>query len=59
MIPINRLDPISLKLVALVRLPNNNQNAAGTAKYSQNFLESTRFTQDISDYTVKIDQIWG
>jgi len=59
MIPINRLDPISLKLVALVRLPNNNQNAAGTAKYSQNFLESTRFTQDISDYTVKIDQVWG
>src|SRR5947208_11183159 len=58
-IPINRLDPISLKLAALVPLPNNNQDVAGTAKYSQNFLESTGFRQDINDYTIKVDQVWG
>lgn len=56
-IPTNRLDPIALKLVGLVPLPNANQNASGTLKYNQNFLESTAFTQDINDYTIKIDQI--
>ncbi len=55
MIPTSRLDPISLKLVALVPLPNNNQNAAGTAKYQNNFLESTGFTQDINQYDTRID----
>src|SRR5579863_5776673 len=56
MIPTSRLDPVSLKLVALVPLPNNNQNAAGTGKYQNNFLESTRFTQDINQYDTRIDQ---
>jgi hypothetical protein len=58
-IPINRIDPVAAKLVALVPLPNNNQNLSGSAKYSQNFLESTAFYQDINDYTVKIDQYQG
>lgn len=58
-IPTARLDPIALKLIALVPLPNNNQNASGTAKYQNNFLESTRFTQDINQYDAKVDQYQG
>ena len=58
-IPSNRIDPISGRLVALVPQPNNNQSLAGLAKYSQNYYESTRFTQDNYQIDVKIDQYQG
>jgi Carboxypeptidase regulatory-like domain len=58
-IPTARLDPISRKLIALVPMPNNNQEASGTAKYQNNYLESTRFTQDINQYDAKIDHYQG
>lgn len=58
-IPINRIDPIAAKLMALVPLPNNNQTATGTGKYAQNFLESTGFTQDNNSFDVKIDHYQG
>jgi hypothetical protein len=59
MIPTSRLDPIALKLVALVPLPNNNLSAAGKARYQNNFLESTAFTQDINQYDARGDQYFG
>ncbi|HKW57850.1 MAG TPA: carboxypeptidase regulatory-like domain-containing protein [Candidatus Acidoferrum sp.] len=58
-IPINRLDPITAKLLALVPLPNNNQTAAGTGKYAQNFLETSPFRQDNNSFDVKIDHYQG
>ncbi|HKV26593.1 MAG TPA: carboxypeptidase regulatory-like domain-containing protein [Candidatus Acidoferrum sp.] len=58
-IPLNRLDSVAQKIMALVPLPNNNQNAAGTGKYAQNFLESTPFTQDNNSFDVKIDHYQG
>jgi hypothetical protein len=58
-IPPNRIDPIAAKLLAFVPLPNNNLNAPGTQKYQQNFLETTRYIQDISWLDVKIDQYQG
>jgi carboxypeptidase family protein len=58
-IPINRIDPIAAKIMALVPLPNNNLNATGTGKYSQNFVENTPFTQDNNDVDVKIDHYQG
>ena len=58
-IPINRIDPIAAKILALVPLPNNNQSLAGTGKYSQNFLESTAFDRDNNYLDVKIDHYQG
>ncbi|MHB8502229.1 MAG: outer membrane beta-barrel protein [Candidatus Acidiferrales bacterium] len=58
-IPINRMDPIAAKLMALVPLPNNNQTAPGTQKYAQNYLESTGFGQDNNSFDVKIDHYQG
>ncbi|PYU83921.1 MAG: TonB-dependent receptor [Acidobacteria bacterium] len=58
-IPVALLDPIAAKLMALVPLPNNNQNLSGTGKYSQNFLESTGFRQDNNSFDVKIDHYQG
>jgi hypothetical protein len=58
-IPINRIDPIAAKIMALVPLPNNNQTATGTQKYAQNFLESTGFSQDNNSFDVKIDHYQG
>lgn len=59
MIPTDRVDPVSAKILALVPLPNANQNLSGTAKYSNNYLESTRYTQDNYQFDVKIDQYQG
>jgi len=59
MVPINRIDPVAANILALVPLPNNNQTAAGTAKYSQNFLESTGFLQNNNSFDVKIDHYQG
>lgn len=56
MIPGTRIDPVAAKILALVPLPNNNQNLSGTAPYSQNYIESTRYTQDNSQIDLKIDQ---
>jgi Carboxypeptidase regulatory-like domain len=56
MVPSNRIDPVAGKILALVPLPNANQNLSGTAKYSHNYLESTRYTQDNYQLDVKIDQ---
>ncbi|HEX5484335.1 MAG TPA: TonB-dependent receptor, partial [Terriglobia bacterium] len=58
-IPTQRLDPIAQKLLAFVPLPNNNLDASGTAKYQHNFLETTRYIQDIDSFDVKIDQYEG
>ncbi|HEV2498692.1 MAG TPA: carboxypeptidase regulatory-like domain-containing protein [Terriglobia bacterium] len=53
------IDPIAAKLVGLVPLPNNNLTASGSAKYTNNFLETTRYTQDNKSFDVKIDQYQG
>lgn len=53
------IDPISAKLVALVPLPNNNLTASGSAKYQQNFLQTTRYIQDNKSFDVKVDQYQG
>ena len=58
-IPIALIDPISAKIMALVPMPNNNLTAAGTGKYSQNFLESTPFSQNNNSFDVKIDHYQG
>src|SRR5579859_7024474 len=58
-IPIALLDPIAAKIMALVPLPNNNQNLTTTQKYAQNFLESTPFSQDNNSFDVKIDHYQG
>ncbi|MDE3181582.1 MAG: carboxypeptidase regulatory-like domain-containing protein, partial [Acidobacteriota bacterium] len=53
------IDPIAAKLVALVPLPNDNLTAAGSARYHNNFLETTRYIQDNKSFDVKIDQYQG
>ncbi|MGH9404829.1 MAG: carboxypeptidase regulatory-like domain-containing protein [Terriglobia bacterium] len=53
------IDPISAKIVALVPMPNNNLTASGTGKYHNNYLENTRFTQDVPSFDVKVDQYQG
>jgi Carboxypeptidase regulatory-like domain/TonB dependent receptor-like, beta-barrel len=53
------LDPIAQKLIALVPLPNNNLNAAGTQKYVNNYLTTTKFNQVLPSIDVKIDQYQG
>lgn len=58
-IPTNRVDPIAQKILALVPLPNNNLTAAGTGKYSNNYLEHTPFSQVNNDIDVKIDHYQG
>jgi len=58
-IPINRIDPVAAKILALVPLPNNNLNAPGTQKYAQNYLESAAFGQDNNSFDVKIDHYQG
>ena len=55
-IPASRIDPIALKLMALVPAANANLTAAGTQKYSNNFLETTNFIQDNRSFDVKIDE---
>lgn len=54
-IPTALLDPVSAKIMALVPLPNNNQNLTTTQKYSQNFLEHVPFRQDNNKVDIKID----
>lgn len=58
-IPGNRIDPVAAGLLALLPAPNANQTLPGTQKYSNNFLESTRFKQDINTFDVTIDQYQG
>lgn len=59
MIPTNRIDPVANKILDLVPLPNSNQNLPGAAKYSQNYNESTGFTQDNSQIDVRLDHYQG
>jgi outer membrane receptor protein involved in Fe transport len=54
-IPTNRLDPVALKLLAYVPPPNTNLNTSGSAKYTNNLLTSSLFTQNTPDFDVKID----
>ena len=58
-IPTALLDPVAAKILALVPIPNNNQNATGTGKFSQNYLESTGFYQNNNYLDVKIDHYQG
>ena len=58
-IPANRINPVAAKLLALLPNPNANQNLSGSQKYSNNYLESTLFTQDINTFDVKLDQYQG
>ena len=51
----NRLDPIAMKLVALVPLPNNNLTASGLGKYSNNWLAAPTFDQVLPSVDAKID----
>ena len=55
----SRIDPVAARLLALLPAPNANQNLAGTQKYSNNYLESTVFRQDISDFDAKVDHYQG
>lgn len=55
-VPMNRINPISAALLGLVPVPNANLTAAGTQKYSNNFLETTNFLQDNKSFDVKIDE---
>ena len=48
MIPVNRFDPVSLKLLALVPLPN----AAGI---TQNFFQTSTFVKTTNSFDVKVD----
>ncbi len=58
-IPSNRLDPIMVKLMALVPLPNANLTLPGREKYTNNFLETTGFLQDNTSYDAKVDENAG
>ena len=58
-IPFNRIDPIALKITNMLPPANNNLTASGTAKYSNNYLEHTAFSQDNNDIDVKIDHYQG
>lgn len=58
-IPTSRIDPIAAKLVALVPTPNANFTAPGTQKYSNNFLETTKFIQDNKNFDGKVDENAG
>ncbi|MGH9622214.1 MAG: carboxypeptidase regulatory-like domain-containing protein [Bryobacteraceae bacterium] len=55
-IPTDRIDPIVAKLLALVPAPNANLTAPGAQKYSNNFQETTGFTQDNKSFDAKIDE---
>ncbi len=55
----SRIDPVAARLLALLPLPNANQNLSGAQRYNNNYLESSRFTQDINTFDVKIDQYQG
>jgi hypothetical protein len=50
-IPINRFDPISLKLLALVPLPN----VAGAGLTQQNFTQNSTFIKTNDSFDVKVD----
>ena len=54
-IPLNRIDPVAGALLGLVPVPNANMTAAGTQKYSNNFLETTNFLQDNKSFDGKVD----
>ncbi len=54
-IPIGRLNPVALKLLSYVPLPNNNLNVQGTQRYQNNFLTSSGFIQNTPDVDAKID----
>lgn len=58
-IPTSRIDPIAAKLIALVPTPNANFTAPGTQKYSNNFLETTKFIQDNKNFDGKVDENAG
>jgi hypothetical protein len=51
----NRLDPIAVKMVALVPLPNNNLTASGLQKYTNNWLAAPTFDQVLPSVDAKID----
>ncbi|MDQ2774354.1 MAG: hypothetical protein M3Y57_05410 [Acidobacteriota bacterium] len=54
-IPIGRLNPVALKLLSYVPLPNNNLNVQGTRRYQNNFLTSSGFVQNTPDVDATID----
>ena len=58
-IPSALMDPIAQKILNSVPAPNNNLSAAGTGKYSNNYLEHTPFSQVNNDIDVKIDHYQG
>jgi len=58
-IPTARLDPVAVKLAALVPPPNNNLTASGTAKYVNNYLTTTSLHQHTPSIDLKIDQYQG
>ncbi len=54
-----RIDPVAARLLALLPLPNANQNLSGAQKYNNNYVTSSRFIQDINTFDVKVDQYQG
>jgi hypothetical protein len=59
LIPSGFINLVSGKILADVPLPNNNLNAAGKAKYVNNYLMTSDYYQDTPDFDVKIDQYQG
>jgi len=59
MIPASRLDPVAQKLLSHVALPNANLTAPGLQKYQNNFVFSSAFVQNMSEFDVKIDRSQG
>ena len=57
-IPPDRLNPVALKLLAYVPPPNANQSASGSARYTNNLLTDSLFTQNTPFIDAKIDQFF-
>ena len=58
-IPASRIDPVSVKMLNFIKLPNNNLNAPGVLRFQNNYLTGSEFIQDTPDLDSKIDQYFG
>ncbi len=51
----NQIDPTAKKILALVPLPNAKLSAPGKERFTDNFVESTKFVKETTSFDVKID----
>jgi len=54
-IPTNRFDPISLKILGLVPLPTLPTLPTGAPRFTQNFTQSSTFVKTTDSFDVKVD----